>query len=336
MGCGANKNAASESAAVEQSGELKLMGSEDETYYMVVMVSGAEYWAPVYEMFKEAGKQLGVKTAYAGTPEYDVNKEIAVFNQVLAKKPAGIFVHPMNPDAFVEPINRAVEMGIPVVTFAADSPNSKRQAYITSDNVKEGYFAADTICEEIGGKGEVAVLENPGQDNHDLRVKSFIERVETNWKDVKVVGRAASNQDANKAYNSVLTMAQANPELKAIFMPEATSAMGAAQAAVELDTGIKVVCCDVNAKVLDMIKAGEIWGSLNPNQGMQGYFGMLSLFVAGHTDLVDPMTDYQQTGANPVSLPYIDNGLTIVTKENADFYYLDKYLERRGSKGVEE
>ncbi len=46
----------------------------------------------------------------------------------------------MNPDAFIEPINRATEMGIPVVTFAADSPKSKRAAYITSDNVKEGYL----------------------------------------------------------------------------------------------------------------------------------------------------------------------------------------------------
>ncbi len=165
--------------ASSESEGLMFRGSEEETYYMIVMVSGVEYWSPVYEMFKQAGKLLGVKTVFTGTPEYDLNKELAVFEQVLAKKPAGIFVHPMNPDAFIEPINRATEMGIPVVTFAADSPKSKRAAYITSDNVKEGYFAADAIAEELGGKGEVAVIENPGQDNHDLRVKSFVERIET-------------------------------------------------------------------------------------------------------------------------------------------------------------
>ncbi len=54
------------------------------------MVSGVEYWSPVYEMFKQAGKLLGVKTVFTGTPEYDLNKELAVFEQVLAKKPAGI------------------------------------------------------------------------------------------------------------------------------------------------------------------------------------------------------------------------------------------------------
>ena len=242
-------------AAFAEEKKSPFIGDPDETYYMVVFVSGVEYWFPVYEMFKQAGQQLGVKTVYIGTPEYDVNKHVAVYEQVLAKNPAGIFIAPINPDPFIDPINRAYEMGIPTVTFASDSPNSKRVSYITSDNVREGHFAADALAEELGGKGEVAVLENPGQDNHDLRIKSFIERIETKWPDVKVVARAASNQDPNKAYQAVLTMAQAHPNLGAIFMPEANSGMGAAQAAVELGGRIKVLCCDVNAKILDMIKA---------------------------------------------------------------------------------
>jgi len=311
-------------------------GDPSETYYMCVMVSGVEYWFPVYEMFKQAGRQLGVKTVYTGTPEYDVNKQLAAFEQILAKKPAGIFLHPMNPDPFIEPINRAYEMGIPVVTFAADSPNSKRVSYITSDNVREGYFAADKIAELLGGKGEVATLQNPGQDNHDLRVKSFIKRIETKYPDMKVVAGAASNQDANKAYQATLTMAQAHPKLGAIFMPEATSAMGAAQAAKELGGTIKILNCDVNEKVLDMIKEGEIWGALNPNQGVQGYFGMLFLYLAKHSDMIDPMNDYKRKGFNPMQIPYADNGLALVSKDNANDFYWDKYLKKRGTKGIKE
>ena len=48
---------------------------------MNVMVSGVEYWFPVYEMFKQAGEQLGCDTIYTGTPDYDVNKQIASFDQ---------------------------------------------------------------------------------------------------------------------------------------------------------------------------------------------------------------------------------------------------------------
>ena len=49
-------------------------------------------------MVKQLGRTLGVRTRYTGTPEYDVNKQLASFEQELARKPAGILLHPMNPD----------------------------------------------------------------------------------------------------------------------------------------------------------------------------------------------------------------------------------------------
>ncbi len=307
-----------------------------ETYYMNVMVSGVEYWFPVYEMMKQAAQSMGCKTVYTGTPEYDVNKQLASFEQILAKKPAGILLHPMNPDPFIEPINRAAEMGIPVVTFAADSPNSKRVSFITSDNYQEGKFAADAVAEDMGGKGEYAVLENPGQDNHDRRVTAFVARMEEKWPDMKLVSRAASNTDAVKAYNAVMTMAQAHPKLGAVFMPEATSAMGAAQASKELGGKIRIFNADVNAKILDMIKQGEIFGAVNPNQGVQGYMGMMLLYMAAHPNMIDPMNDHKRSGYNPMGVPFVDNGFSIVTKDNADDFYWDKYLLKRGTKGINE
>ena len=322
------------SAAHAQDSKFKC--SEGETYYMNVMVSGVEYWFPVYEAFKQAAQSMGCKTAYTGTPEYDVNKQIASFDQVLAKQPAGILVHPMNSDPFIEPINRAVDSGVSVVTFAANSPNSKRASYVTSDNNREGSYAADVIAEAMGGKGEYGILENPGQDNHDKRVAAFVARMTEKYPDIKLVGRAATNQDANKAYQAVMSMAQANPNLGALFMPEANSALGAAQAAQELGGKIRVMNADVNGKILDMIKAGQVFGAVNPNQGIQGYMGFMLLFMAKHPELIDPMNDWKRAGYNPMGVPFVDNGFAVVTKDNADDFYWDAYLKRRGTKGIEE
>lgn len=338
----ATEEAAEETQAVVEGEETvadeksPFQGSPDEVYHMLVFVTGVEYWIPVYEMFKECGKQLNVTTVYSGTPEYDINKQLTVYEQVVATNPTGIYLCPMQPDPFIEPINRAIDQGIAITTFATDSPKSNRQIFITSDNDREGTFAANKLAEEIGGKGKLAVLRNPGQLNHDIRVDTFIKTIEENWPDIEIVGDAASNQDPEKAYQAVLTMAQKDPDLGGVFMPEANSGMGAAQASQELGGTIKVLCVDVNKQILDMIKAGEIWGAINPNQGMQGYFGMLTLYVTAHPELVDPMNEDKAMGKNPVTLPFVDNGLSIVTAENVDFYYLDKYLERRGSKGVEE
>ncbi len=85
-----------------------------------------------------------------------------------------------------------------------------------------------------------------------------------------------------------------------------------------------------------MIKNDEIFGALNPNQGVQGFMGMTLLFLAKHADLIDPMNDHVATGQNPMQVPYVDNGFSIITKENADYFYWDEYVKRRGSKGVNE
>ena len=134
----------------------------------------------------------------------------------------------------------------------------------------------------------------------------------------------------------MLSLAQANPNLGALFMPEANSALGAAQAKIETKKNIRVMCCDVNAKILDMIKAGDVFGAINPNQGMQGYMGMMMLFLAKNPQLIDPMNDAKRNGTNPMSVPFLDNGLSVVSKANADDFYWDKYLARRGTKGIGE
>jgi len=332
-GCG--KKAAETASTGAESQKNTFQGSSDETYYMVTFVSGVDYWVGVYEGFKDAGKQLGVKTVYKGCPEYDINKEVTVFNQVVAMKPTGIALSPISEDAFNQPIKEAMSQGIKVVTFASDCPNSERIAYITSDNIREGQYAADALAKSMDGKGEVCVLENPGQDNHERRVKAFIDRINANWPNIKVVGTAATNQDPNKAATALRTIAQAHPNVKGCFSPEASSGMGAAQAAIELNTGINVICCDVNDSVLDMIKAGKMFGAIQPNTVSQGYLSMMSLFISVHK-LLNPMNDYKASKYEPVAWPVMDNGLNIVNKDNAQYFYLKPFLQGKGSKGVEE
>jgi len=196
--------------------QSKFQCKPGETYIMNVMVSAHPYWVPVYQGFKQAAAAMGCKTIFSGTPDYDITKQIASFEQDLAKKPAGILLHPMQADPFIEPINAAIDSGVAVVTFAADSPKSKRTVYITSDNVAEAKLAAEEIVRQVGDSAEYAVLENPGQSNHDLRVTAFIDYMTQNYPKMKLVGRQATNQDTNAAYRATASILQANPNLRAM------------------------------------------------------------------------------------------------------------------------
>lgn len=312
------------------SAQSKFACEPGDTYIMNVMVSAHPYWVPVFEGFKQAATAMGCEVIFSGTPDYDITKQIASFEQDLVKSPKGILLHPMQADPFIEPINRAIDSGVSIVTFAADSPDSKRTSYITSDNLAEAKFAAEEIAKLLGGKGEYAVLENPGQSNHDLRVTAFIAYMEENFPEMKLVGRQASNQDSNKAYQAVQAMLQANPNLGALWIPEAGSAEGAVAAVLEADADVVIMHADVTPTTLEHIRAGNIHMALNPNQGVQGYMGFLATFMAAHPDLIDPFNDYKRSGYNPMGIPFIDNGFAVITKENADDFDLGVYMEGRG------
>ena len=327
---------AADAPAADAPAAKGIYGSEDELYAFNVFVSGVEYWWPVYAAFKDTGRMLGVNTIYGGTPEYDATLQVESFDAQLAQNPTGIYVSPINAEPFVDPIQRAADAGIPVVTFASDSPDSARVGYVTSDNVNEGTQAAIAIATAIGEKGAVATCVNPGQTNHDIRTNTFKAYIEENYPDIKFVGEVVANQDMDAANVGITALAQKNPDLNGIFCPEATSAQGAAAAVKALGMEVKVMCCDVNTAVLDMIKAGDFYGSINPNQGAQGYWGMMVLFSACHPELFDFMSFREGAGLNPIFVPKLDNGLDIVTAENADSYYMDKFIEAKGYADLED
>lgn len=311
------------------SAQSKFQCKEGETYIMNVMVSAHPYWVPVYQGFKQAAQAMGCQTIFSGTPDYDITKQIASFEQDLVKQPAGILLHPMQSDPFIEPINRAIDSGIDVVTFAADSPKSKRTAYITSDNLAEAKFAAEEIVKQIGDSAEYAVLENPGQSNHDLRVTALISYMEEHYPKMKLVGRQATNQDSNAAYRATASILQANPKLGALWIPEAGSAEGAVAAVLEAKAKVLIMHADITPTTLEHIKAGNIHMALSPNQGIQGFMGFLATFLAAHPELIDPFNDYKVSGFNPMQVPFIDNGFAVITKDNADAFDLNKYMEGR-------
>jgi ribose transport system substrate-binding protein len=306
----------------------KFAGPADQTYYMCTFVSGVEYWVAAFEGFKDAARQMGVKAVYQGTDKYDVNAQVTVFEQILAKNPAAIALSPIDDAGFIEPVNAAMKKGVPVVTFASDTSTAK-VGFVTSSNVKEGQFAARTIGKLLNGKGKVMVTRNT-QTNHQIRVNTFVETIKAEFPGIQVVADILTQQDNNKAYSGVMSTAQKNPDLGAVFSPEGPSGRGAAQASVELGGKIKVICCDFDAAILEMIQKGQMVGAIQPNAYLQGYLSFMVLYLAKNK-MVDPLNGQAANNDWLLNLPYVDNGLDLITKDTAQYFYTDNWLKKRGS-----
>ncbi|MGE5613022.1 MAG: substrate-binding domain-containing protein [Bacillota bacterium] len=299
-----------------------LIGDENEEYYMVTFLSGMEYWKDCYRGFEDAGKLYGVKTVYTGATQYDVNQEVTALEQVIAKRPAGIAVTCINPDAFVAPIKKAIGMGIPVVTFDADSPNSGRYSFLATGNEYAGEVAAQALAEQIGQEGgDVVMITLPAQLNHEQRAAGFKKALETKYTNLKLVGVGNGKSDQTEAAKVLAGLLQANPDLKGVFCTDATSGVGAAAAVREAGKigQVKIVSFDTEKGTLDAIKSGIISASIVQGTYIMGYQSMNFLYHLKH-NLINPIDGWKEKGIAALP-PYVDTGVSIVTKENVEAFY---------------
>jgi ribose transport system substrate-binding protein len=325
--------------AFQSKDQPAFVGDPEEVYYFVDFVSGVDYWVSLYEGFKDIGRQLGVKTVYTGSTKFDINDQVTIFEQVLAKKPTGVFLCPIAGEPFLDLVNQAKADGIPIALYTNGIEGMEYVAYIDHNNELDSAKAADFVGEQLGGKGEVAVFETLGQDNHEKRVFYFIKRLEDKYPGIKVVARANTQHGLETGAEAAKSILQAHPEVDFFFSVSAQSAMGAAISIEEQKamgtTNARIITFDCNPQVLDMLKAGQIAAAVQPDAYMFGYLGLWSLFVEKHK-LMAPMDDRSATGKYVFSLPLVYPSSIIVTKENADYFYSNKYLKNRQSKGFEE
>lgn len=299
-----------------------LTGNKGEEYYMITFLSGIEYWKGCYKGFEDAGNLYGVKTIYTGGTMYDVNQEVTTLEQIIAKKPAGIAITCINPDALEAPINKAVNLGIPVVTFDADSPKSGRYSFLGTGNEYAGTIAAQALAEQIGPEGgDVGIITLPSQQNHEERVAGFKKTLETRYSNIKVVQIGNCKGDQTESAKLVSGLLQAHPNIKGIFCSEATAGVGAAAAVKEANKigQVKIVSFDTDRGTLDAIKSGIISASIAQGTYIMGYQSMNFLFQIKH-DLINPVKAWKEKGIKPLPT-FVDTGVNIITKKNVDSFY---------------
>ena len=108
---------------------------------------------------QEKAKELGCTIVHMGPAGgADQTAQIQILRDVIVKGTDGIAISAVNADALVRPIDEARVKGIPVVTFDSDSPNSKRQAYIGTNNLQGGLVAGKAFKELMPKNGSYAVL----------------------------------------------------------------------------------------------------------------------------------------------------------------------------------
>lgn len=237
----------------------------------------------------------------------DAVEQAQIIESLIEKKVDGIAVSVNDADALTDAIDKAVDAGIPVVTFDSDAPKSKRFAYYGTANAPSGRLMGEYLVKTMGPKGKIAILMGtPGAPNLEERKAGILEYLSA-YPDIQVVATEYCYDDVNKGVSGMEAVMQAHPDLKGWVLPGAWALFTPPPGpfAAKKPGDLTVISIDALPEELEYVRQGYV----------QVLFGQ-KLFGWGY-ESVRMLKEYRE-GKKAEGI--IDSGTDLVTKENVEAY----------------
>jgi ribose transport system substrate-binding protein len=298
---------------------IPIVGAQGpEEYVMVSNVAAHPYWLDAQYGGQDAADALGVTWTYVGPADFNTPEQVTTLEQVIARRPAGIIVAALQPDALTPAINRAIEEGIPVVTVDTDAPASQRMTYLGTNNYEAGRTMGMRIAEVLNGEGQVGIATVPGQFNLEERLRGIQDVFAESYPGLEIVAVVDDGNDDSATANAVVAMLQANPEIDLV---SSMNAVGAGVASALRQTGlagtVKGVVFDITDPILDAIVDGTLDSTLVQRTYMMTYLGVHLLYQYNHpTEYLANWLD----GGLGVLPNIVDTGVMVVTADNVGVF----------------
>ena len=269
------------------------------------------FYADVERGAKEEAKKFGGQVVYTGSTQSDESEQVQIMRDLLTRGVSGFAVAPVNADAVVGVIASAAQKHIAVVTFDSDAPNSKRLAYIGTNNLDAGREAGKAFKSHLP-KGKIAVITGHlAAANHGERVRGFHEIV--NGSDYQEVPGSPfpCDDDVAKSIQIIQDTLTRYPDLDGFYFSGGWSTFGAPEAyknamakkkAAIASNKFVVVSFDTLPQQLQVLKEGYLTALIGQRPYQMGIQSIDALKAA--------------TEGKPVQ--NVDTGVDVVTAENVD------------------
>ncbi|HTW26477.1 MAG TPA: sugar ABC transporter substrate-binding protein [Acetobacteraceae bacterium] len=146
-------------------------------FFFVCHVTLDQFFTPTIYGIQDACAAFGCSYEWTGSQKNVVSEMVNAMDTAIAEKADGIAVCLVDPKAFDAPTARAIEAGIPVIAFNADTPKgspNKRLAYVGQPLFQSGYDVAMKWLKMVP-KGSHVMLEIgvPGSLNTQPRLDGY-------------------------------------------------------------------------------------------------------------------------------------------------------------------
>jgi len=271
------------------------------------------FFVPTIYGAQDACSLLGTSYQWTGSQTADISQMVNAMNAAITAKASGISVCLVSLTAFNGPTDRALDRGIPVLSYNADTPNN-RLAYIGQDLYLSGYNMGQRIVGLVPS-GEVALfIATPGQLNIQPRIDGAQAAIKKFGKGKIKTSVTATGALLPDELAKVEAYYLGHKSLKGMFAVDAgtTQAIGQTMAKYGLQKkGIRAGGYDLTPTTLKLIQSGALDFTIDQQPYLQGWLPVLQLFFYKYSSgLVTPADT--------------NTGIAFVTKTNVKPYLTTK------------
>ncbi len=283
--------------------DVSLTQGRDLTIAVITHGEGDTFWAVAKKGAEQGGKDMGVEVKYSESAN-DPQKHAQLIDSAVTEKVDGIATSVPNADALADPLKKAADAGIPIVTLNSGQSDSAALGAIThvgQDESVAGEAAGKRLAESASGK-LLCVVHEQGNTGLEERCAGAKQGFGGEVENVQVKGVA----DISTSVTELQSKLESDDAVTAILTLNPDIAVAARDAVQGASSDAKLATFDLSGDVVKAVKAGEIEFAVDQQQYLQGYLPVVFLTLFN-------------TNANTVGggLPVL-TGPGFVDKSNAD------------------
>ncbi|MCM3268525.1 substrate-binding domain-containing protein [Paenibacillus elgii] len=169
------------------------------------------YWRSIEQGAREAARQYGMELDYTGPFRINPTEQSRLLEKAIAAKADAILLQGIGDPQYRGLIDKAAGRGIPVIAVDMDEPESRRLAYVGTDNTEAGKRMGELVAQTSGGSGTIGVLIGSEAPNQRLRLEGF-RSVIGRYPKLKIAEVRSSNISRLQAAEQAAAILSAQPQ----------------------------------------------------------------------------------------------------------------------------
>ena len=287
-------------------------------FVFVCHVTTNPFFTPTQYGAEDACKLLGAEFQWTGSKDSIVAEMVNATNTAVTAKADGIALAVVDKSAFRDPVDKALDAGIPVVSYnadgAVDDPGTNRLAYIGQGLYESGFALGQRALEQVESGDVAAFIATPGQLNIQPRIDGAQAAIKQSGKSINFQA-VATNADITKGQSIIDAYVQGHQNVAGLLAVDAGSTQSVGVMVKKYDLrskGLKVAGgFDLVPETLQSVKDGDLDYTIDQQPYLQGFLPVMALYL------------YKLSGGL-ISPAQTNTGLLFVTKDNVEPYQTSK------------